>query len=161
MSWTKRELIEDAYAELALAGWDFDLTPDELQWGLRRLDTLMASWQAQGVKVGYAMSVSPSGGDLDQDSGLPVEVVEAVYMNLAVRLAAGKGKNILRSTVTNARASFDSLMARAALSQVKDQQFRSGVPSGAGNKDSDTFLSEPNVDPLLIGGDEGLQFGGN
>jgi hypothetical protein len=33
MGWTKRALVTEAFGELALAGYDFDLSPEELPVG--------------------------------------------------------------------------------------------------------------------------------
>lgn len=164
MGWTKRQLIEDAYAELALASYVFDLTPEELQWACRRLDTLMGMWSGQGVNIGYAFGTSPTDTDLDQESGVPLVAVSAVYLNLAVNLAAGKGKNLARSTTAFAKAAYDSMLVLIAQAQMQPQQFRSGVPQGGGNKPyrntSRPFLAEPTETPLGIGGDGGLVFNG-
>ena len=60
MSWTKREIVEEAYGELALAGYVFDLDPEEEQAALRKLDTMMAVWDARGVRLGYPLASSPA-----------------------------------------------------------------------------------------------------
>lgn len=164
MGWTKRQLIEDAFGELALAGYVFDLSPEELQAALRRLDTMMATWGSQGLQLGHAASATPDGSDLDQDSGIPLEAVEAVYMGLAVRLAASKGKALASSTLRTAKAAFDALMSRAASADVQEQQLASGTPRGAGRKPWRTihrpFVPTPDVSPLQGSTDGGLTFTG-
>ena len=42
--WTKTLLIEEAFGELALAGYVYDLRPEEMQAAGRRLETMMATW---------------------------------------------------------------------------------------------------------------------
>jgi hypothetical protein len=64
MSWTKRQLIEQAFAELALAGYDFDLSPEEMQGALVRLDSMIATWTSRGVRLSYAMPANPSDSDI-------------------------------------------------------------------------------------------------
>lgn len=164
MAWTKRALIEEAYGELALASYVFDLTPEEMQWACRRLDTLMGMWSGQGVNIGYAFGTSPTDTDLDQDSGVPLVAVAAVYLNLSINLAAGKGKNLARSTTAFAKAAYDSMLVLIAQGQMQQQQFRSGVPQGAGNKPyrntTRPFLPVPDETPLGIAGDGGLIFNG-
>ena len=83
MSWTKRQLVSEAFAELALAGYVFDIAPEEEQAALRRLDTLMATWSGQGVQVGYAIGLTPQSSNIDDDSGLPLVAVEAVAVTSA------------------------------------------------------------------------------
>ena len=157
MSFTKRTLVVDAYAELALAGWEFDLTPEELQWALRRLDALMASWNSMGLTLGYALSATPDGSDLDDECGLPLECNLAAIMGLAVSIAAGKGKSLPLSTSVSARQAFRFLLSRTAVRDMETQQLRS-IPAGAGS--GRTFTPPPDLNPL--GNDpNGLDFLGN
>lgn len=160
MGWTKRELISEAYGELALAGYEFDITPEEQQAALRRLDTMMATWDAQGVRLGYLLGLSPTESSLDADSGLPLFAVEAVYMALAVKLAASKGKQLLPSTGRAAKQAYDAMLSRLVSNQVQPQQLRSGTPMGAGNKPGrcSPFVSAPNTDTLQTTANGDLRF---
>lgn len=164
MGWSKRQLIEEAYGELALADYDFDITPEEMQAALRRLDTMMATWGSQGLQLGYLFGTTPDDSDLDQDAGIPLEAVEATYLNLAIRIAASKGKVLAGSTVRAAKFAYDALMSRVASAQVQEQQLASGTPRGAGRKPWRTvnqpFVPIPNVDPLQNTTDNGLDFTG-
>src|SRR4051812_15238244 len=53
MSWTKRQLAADALGSIGIADYEFDVTPDEQLSVIRRLDAMMATWEARGVRVGY------------------------------------------------------------------------------------------------------------
>ena len=154
MGWTKRQFIEQAFEEIGLASYVFDLTPEQLDSALRRLDSMMASWNAKGLRLGYPLPSSPTDSDLDEQSGVPDSANEAIYTNLAIRLAPGFGKMVLPEAKANAKAAFDVLMMRAAL--PLEQQMPGTMPSGAGNKPwrttSNPFLDPP-VDPLLAGQD--------
>ncbi len=155
--WSKRQLIEEAYAELALADYVFDLTPEEQQTALRRLDAMLATWEAKGVRVGYAFPSSPADSDLDTPSGLPDSAVETVFLNLATRLAPGSGKAIASSTRKAASDGYDTLLWAAARPQ--QQQLPNTLPRGAGNKPWRTvnqpFFPTPSAEPIAItpGGD--------
>lgn len=156
MGWKKRYFVERAFSELALAGYEFDLTPEEMQDGLLSLDEMWATWDGLGIRAGYALPVNPDDSDLDQESGLPSYAVEATCKNLAVRIAAGKGKALGVTTMRAANQGMSSLMSIAA--QPREQQFRSGVPRGAGNRTApfyNPFLPPPKRGPLDIsqGGD--------
>lgn len=132
MGWTKQQLIEHAFEELALAGYVFDLGPDELQSALRRLDAMMAAWSGVAIAIGYSVPASPAISKLDDDSGLPDGAGEAVFMNLAVRLAASRGKALSAQTLVAAKRGYDALLAVAA---APTAQQASGLPlTGAGNK---------------------------
>lgn len=155
--WTKRQLIEEAFAELALAGYVFDLSPEEMQTGLRRMDVFMATWEARGVRVGYAFPSAPNTSSLDDASGLPDSAVETVYLHLAIRLAAGFGKQVSPDTRKAARDGYDALLWKAA--QPIRQQFPNTLPIGAGNRawrnETSPFFPTPDTSPLQInsGGD--------
>lgn len=155
--WTKRQLIDEAFAELALAAYVFDISPEEQQTALRRLDTMMATWEAKGVRVGYAFPANPDDSDLDQACGLPDAAVETVYLSLAIRLAAGKGKQLSVDTRKTAKEGYDTLLWAAA--QPQPQQLPGTLPVGAGNRpwrgNWQPFYPTPCNDPLSLtqGGD--------
>lgn len=155
--WKKRDLIREAFAELALAGYEFDITPDEEQGALRRLDAMLAMWEARGVRVGYAFPTGPNDSDPDTDSGLPDHAVEPVALNLAVRLAAGYGKALQPSTLANARQGYDTLLWHAA--RPPAQQLPASMPLGAGNRQRAgyrAFFPIPDTSPLQQGEGQSL-----
>jgi hypothetical protein len=163
VSWTKRQLVEEAFAELALASFDFDLSPEELDAGLRRLDTMMSTWLSLGLQVGYSLATSRDDTDLDQDSGLQMNAVEAVYMALACRIAASKGKALPSHTLRNTKAAYDALILNVAKSQVQEQKLAAGTPRGQGRKpwrSINPFVTSPDTSPLRAGDDGGLDFTG-
>lgn len=162
MGWTKRQIVVQAFEELALAGYEFDLSPEELQSGLRRLDLLMATWTGKGIKVSYAQGLSPDESDLDDDSGLPMFAVGAVYTGLAKSIAASKGKTLPASALTTAKDAYDAMLSALARDEVKQQQWPSGLPRGAGNKPWRTFnrpfMTRPDTSPIQGDEDGGLTF---
>jgi len=164
MSWTKGQIIADAFAELALANFDFDISPEEEALALRKLNTMMATWGALSIHLGFHMNASATTVDLDEPSGLPMYAVEAVVQNLAVRLAASKGKTLPRSTLTGAKQAYDALINKVAAEQVQQQQLPSGTPRGAGRKPWRTinqhFVPTPDTSPLQSAADGGLTFTG-
>jgi tail accessory factor len=163
VSWTKRQLVEAAFGELALADYDFDISPEETQAALVKLDVMMATWAAQDVNVGYAFGLSPDDTDLDQDSGLPLVAVGAVYLKLAIDIAASKGKAVAGTTKAGAKAAYDALLSYVAQQQVRQQQLPITMPRGAGNKPwravDQPFSPRPDTAPLQIAEDGGLEFG--
>jgi hypothetical protein len=132
MGWTKKQLIEQAFGELALAHFVFDLDADTLESALRALDTMMATWAGVGISIGYALPASPDLSNIDDDASIPDTAVEAVYMNLAVKLAAGRGKALSVETRSTARTGYNSLLGTAVAPAAGQS---SGLPLiGAGNK---------------------------
>ena len=112
MGWTKRAIIQSAYAELGVSTVrGFDLTPEDYQEGNQRLDGLMQRFYQQGYRLGYPSPATFGTGDLDDDSGIPDGANEAVYLSLALRLAPTLGKAVSMET-TKAHTAAMMAMAR-------------------------------------------------
>jgi hypothetical protein len=159
MGWTKRQFVTQAFEEVGLAAYVFDLTPEQLQSALRRLDSMMAAWNAKGIRLGYPIPTNPQNSDLDEETNVPDSANEAVYLNLGIRIAPGFGKTLAPETKASAKMSYDTLLSLAAM--PPEQQLPGTMPSGAGNKPWRTydnpFLNRP-VDPLLAGEDGPIEF---
>lgn len=155
--WTKRQLVIAALEELGVQSYEFDISPEEFMTAVRRMDSMVASWDARGIRIGYLLPASQDSSDPDQDSGIPDRANEAVYLNLAIRLGPSYGKPVSAETKAAARVAYDSLLWAAA--QPQEQQLPNTLPRGAGNKPwrtSDrTFFPTPSTDPLSVsqGGD--------
>lgn len=158
--WTKRELVNQAFGELALYGYEFDLSPDELNTGLIKMDAMLAEWQMRGINVGYNLPADMQGSDLSDPSGLPDYAHSAVYTNLAIRLAAGFGKAVPQDLRVTAKQGLDPMYRMAAYPQ--QQQLRGSVPIGAGNKwwaaTGRRFVRPPDTSPVQIGDNGDLNF---
>lgn len=158
--WTKRELIRDAFGELALQGYEFDITAEEEQSALRRLDAMLALWEAKGVRIGYSFPVDPTSSDPDTPSGIPDSAAEPVFLNLAIRIASSYGKTISAATARTAREGYDVLLWAAARPQT--QQMPNTMPVGAGNRGYGTgnigprFFADPDTSNLQIAEGGGL-----
>lgn len=132
--WTKKQLIEQAFDELALAGFVYDLDPDHLESALRRLDTMMAAWGSVGISLGYLLPANPDDSNLDDETGIPDIAVEAVYMNLAVKLAASRGKTLSAETKAAAKVGYERLLGAAVRAAARPSPMPNTMPRGAGNK---------------------------
>lgn len=158
--WTKRELVMQAFEDAGLASYAFDLTPEQLQSAMRKMDSMLATWAAKGVQLGYAMASGPETGDLDQLSGLQTTANEAVYLNLALRIAPAFGKTVATGTAMAAKDAYDSLLISAALPQPA--QLPRNMPIGAGSKPwrgrSSPFIAPPDTSPVQISQGGNLDF---
>lgn len=153
MGWTKRQFVAQAFEEIGYALYSYDLEPEQLESAMRRMDSMMATWNGKGIRLGYPIPTSPENGDLDQETGVPDSANEAIYTNLALRIAPTVGKIVSPETKASANTAYKLLLSRAAM--PNEQQLPSTMPAGAGNKpwrNDNPFLDEPQ-DPLLAGGD--------
>jgi hypothetical protein len=153
VGYSKRQFIEAAFEEIGLANYVFDLQPEQLQSALRRLDAMMAEWNAKGLRLGYSMPSSPQDSDLDDPTFSPDSAWEAVITNLAVRIAPGYGKTVSPDTKMVAKNAYNTLLQRATF--PLEQQLPSTMPLGAGNKPwrwDTPFMPIP-ADPLDAGPD--------
>lgn len=158
MGWTKGQFVESAFEEIGMATYVFDLSADQLQGALRRLDAMLASWNAKGIRLGYPLPSSPDDSELSQETNVPDSANEAIYTNLAIKIAPSFGKAVSMDTKMTAKLTLDTLMSRAAFPM--EQQLPSTLPAGAGNKPwryDDPYLADP-VDPLLAGQDGEIEF---
>ena len=153
MGWTKRQIIEQAFDEIGLAPYIFDLTADQLQSALRRLDALVSGWDSKGVRLGYPLPSSPGDSDLDTDTKMPDKAVEAMFLQLSIRLAPSYGKTVSPETKASAKQAYDSLLVQFAT--PPEMQIPAGYPAGAGYKTED-YQFTSREEPIHINGDSVL-----
>jgi hypothetical protein len=82
MSYTKRQFVDAAFEEIGLASYVFDLTTEELASALRRLDAMMAQWNAKGIRLGYPLPTLAANSSLFSNSEVPDAANEAIILNL-------------------------------------------------------------------------------
>lgn len=159
MGYSKRQFIEDAFAEIGLASYAFDLQPEQLESARQRLDAMMADWNGKGIRLGYPIPSSPQDGSIDEQTNVPDSAYEAIICSLGIRLAPQYGKQVMNETKATAKQGYDTLLQRATF--PLEQQFPNTMPSGAGNKPwrvyDNPFLRPP-VNPVEAGPDGPLQF---
>ena len=144
MSWTKKQIIDQAFAEIGLASYTYDLQPEEYNKALFNLDAMMSTWFGKGINLGYPIAASPEDADITTETSLPAYANEAVYLNLAIRIAPGYGKQLSRDTKRAAKSALNVVY----LNQTTPQEINipNTTPAGAGGKrwtsDRDPFLFE-------------------
>lgn len=157
MGYTKRQFIQMAFEELGLSNHGFDLQPEQYQTGLKRLDAMMATWNSKGLRLSYPIPSEPENSDLDEETDVPDKANEAVYLNLAVRLASSFGKVVSVDLRNQANAMYNDLIRSAV--GVEEVEL-SVVPSGAGNKNFGTSARfiVPTDTNIQLGNDADLDF---
>lgn len=157
MSYTKRQVIEQAFEEIGLASYIFDLTPEQLQSALHRLDLMVASWQAMNIQIGYPLPSSPDDSSIDAQIQTSLNNNEALVLNLAVRLAPSYGKSVSPDTKVAAKSLYNQLLMEAAMPY--EQQYVKTLPLGAGYKRTDqVFVNTPNLNPLVVENNDQMLF---
>lgn len=155
--WTKKQIIEQAFEEIGLASYIFDITADQLESALRRLDLMVASWQARNIQIGYPLPASPGNSNIDEEIQTSLNNNEALVLNLAVRLAPAYGKSVSPDTKANAKVLYDQLLIEAAMPY--EQQFVKTLPLGAGYKRTDqVFVNSPDLNPLIVENNDQMLF---
>lgn len=124
--WTKRDVINKAYAASGLASYDFDLSPEEYRNGLMSLDAMMMQWELEGIRPGYNRD-----GGLDDNCGIEDTAYRATYTNLAIELAASIGRQVAVEIMAMAERGYQALLASVAEPIPKGME---DVPTGAGNR---------------------------
>ena len=150
---TKRQIIEMAYSAVGLAGFVYDLQPEQVESARRMLDAMMASWNARGLRVGWPIPSSPDIGDVDEETNLPDSALEAVYLNLGPLLANMHGKQVTPMYLGMARAAKDTMMI--SLVKPAERKMPGGYPLGAGHKSvyGPAWSADP-VSVISTGNDE-------
>lgn len=147
MSYTKRQIIEDAHAEIGLGIYAFDSDPEQYQLALRRLDSMMSEWESAGIDLGYPGHENPGDSSLDEDSLLENSKIMAVVKNLAVVLAPIYGKQASIHTITSASKAYSDLCSAAIV--AASAQYQYPTIAGAGNRNaykrSGIFMPLPTV----------------
>lgn len=133
MSWTKRQIIEQAYEELGLASSSFDLQPEQLESARRKLDTLVAGWASKNIQIGYPLASEANSSDLDQQTNVPDYAVEALYLNLAIKIAPSHGKAVFPETKLQADTAYRNVL-RISVRNPPEMKFSCSLPSGSGTK---------------------------
>jgi hypothetical protein len=159
MSWTKRQFVEQAFEEIGLASYAYDLTPEQLQSALKRLDAMLATWGAKGIRIGWDGASNPDSSDLNTLTTVTDIASEAIYTNLALRIAPSFGKQVSNETRLIANTSYNALISQV-ITQTPELQFPTSLPTGAGYKYSrteNTFFPTPS-DSILQGNDGEINF---
>lgn len=156
MAWSKRYLASAALEEIGVASFQYDVTPAELVSVIRRLDSMMAQWDGMGIRIGYALPSGESGSDPDDDSGLPDTALEAVTLNLAVRIAPSYGKALSMDTRMVAHRAYQALLTLNKADIEKANP--TSLPTGAGIKSRylERFFPPAPAD-ITIGNDDVLE----
>lgn len=135
MSWTKKQLINQAYSLFGLSNYVYSLTPEQFETSLNMLDSMMAALATtEGIRIGYNGSATQGLSDPDQDSGIPDFANEAVAFKLAVRLQLSVGRLMQPAFAVEGKNAYDALVSWCMSNSIPEMQYARDTPRGSGNK---------------------------
>ena len=128
----KRDIIQLAFEECGQAGYEFELTPEEYDSALRRMNGMLAMWLKQrGIDLGYNFP-DYGHGSADDESGIPDDAVECVSKKLAQSIAPTIGKTMsgeAKRTLADSWAMLCSTYQKIPMREMGRQTMR-----GQGNR---------------------------
>jgi hypothetical protein len=126
----KRQIIEMAYSECAMAGYEFGRAAEEITDALARLNAMMAEWKTfKGIDLGYDQP-HYGVGNPDGLSGIPHEALNVVASYLALRIAPMMGAALSAEAKGNLARALSLLEAHYA--QIPTMPMAANTLRGAG-----------------------------
>lgn len=128
----KRDIIQLAFEECGQAGYEFELTPEEYDSALRRMNSMLAMWRRQyGVDLGYNFP-DYGHGSADDESGIPDDAVDCVSKKLAQSIAPTIGKAMSSEARMTLATSWAAL--RSTYQAIPMREMGRQVMRGQGNR---------------------------
>lgn len=131
MTVRKSDLVRDALSKLGIIDYDYDIDPAEFRTGLIALETMIASWDARGIKFGYIIAPTPEQAKGEDDAGIPDIARKAIVYHLAIEMADSYGKAISPTVASGAAVGMSDLLS--AIQYIPQVQYPSNMPRGSGN----------------------------
>jgi hypothetical protein len=135
---SKRQLVDQMFAECGINAWEFDIDPGEKDAALTRLDGLMWELRGRGYELGYNFPTAIGAGSLNDDLGCGDQAFFGLATLGAARLCPTMGKSLSRESREALNAAMKAVRA-AAPPLVPSMQFAYGTAAGAGNKPRSRF----------------------
>ena len=122
----KADLIQGAYEQLRIWGVTRIPSPTETVLALKRLNGLLLHWENQNIYLGWNVGAD----NPNDESGLPDWAQEAVFTNLALKLAPTFGKMATPDMKSEASETYNAI----CLSCYANMEYPDTMPVGAGNQ---------------------------
>lgn len=138
-STTKGQLVNKAFGECGLPGYEFDSTATEQADALLGLDILMAELASSGdnLDIGYNFPTGFGGSAMADVSGVPDLAVNFIVGRLAEIIAPSLGKTL--SNETRHRMATSLRAIRATFARIPIMGLPRSTPRGAGAKPWSTW----------------------
>lgn len=132
-STTKRQLVEQMFTECAINGWEYDITADEKDVALTRLDALMWELRGRGIDIGYNFPLGIGQGALNDVLGCPDQAFYGLAVLGAERLCPTMGKMQSKESRIALNSAMKAVRS-AAVSLAPSSALAPSTPIGSGNK---------------------------
>lgn len=124
---TAQSLINDALQELLVQANEQPIQTVDFAAGVRYLNRMMASWDAQGLSLGYTKVANPA-----DPITIPDGAVEGVIFNLALRLATSYDIPVMPTLAMSAKEGMAAVENIAVT--VQPYSHPCTLPIGSGNE---------------------------
>jgi hypothetical protein len=155
--WTKQDIVQQAFEAIGLGSYVYDLDTGQVRGALMKLEAMVASWEANGIRIAFDFGEKPL-----EEMEVPDYAVEALYTNLALRLAPTVGKAVHPDLEKIAAESLANVANQTAI-PTPERRMPTTMPVGAGNKPwrnfNNTFIRRPPQE-ILAGSDNVLTIRG-
>lgn len=128
MSITNAELIRDALTLINVLGVGEAAEPEHSEHAIRKLNALLADWEADGVNLQYYPQTMD---ELGAECPIPADAELAVTYYLAFALAPNYGKQVSQEMTSLASSYYSRLTRESVLAKMKPSN-TSGLPVGEG-----------------------------
>ncbi|MEM5405808.1 packaged DNA stabilization gp4 family protein [Paraburkholderia unamae] len=110
----------------------FDLQPEEIQTGVRRLERYMMMLDGRGIRLSYNAAASASAATANDAIGIPQWAEDCIIPLFALRLAPTIGKQVHPDTRLAARRGLNALLTGTYT--IPTMQMPRHMPIGSGNR---------------------------
>lgn len=131
MSFTKRDLVQQALIEIGITPRQFSLKPEDYLDAAFRADAMMGEFSAAGINFSYPINEDAE-PDLDSETNIPQKYRAMCYLNLAIRCCGMFGKEAPRTLLQAAKSAYDNSLG--AITKPVPSKIMAGAFMGAGNR---------------------------
>lgn len=126
---TKGDIVRQAFQHLRISGLTNKARNEDTQLALQTLESMLLAWTNKGLNLSWNKSPDFVDPDPQEDSGISDADYEAIYVNLAVKLAPAFGK-----PTTQLDSFARELYAGLFSTELPTQQNNTYMPLGSGNR---------------------------
>ena len=129
---TKGEIVENAFTEIGMASYVYQLQAEDIAFGLQLLEYVILFLDSEGIELNWPLADDPFKVDPQEQVNLPPYSISGVTAQLAIDLCSGYGKSPNPATVMRAARGFNSMISVGAM--PGRIALNHAVPLGSGNK---------------------------